>query len=203
MVECDIDCFKNQLGGKFYNVKSEKALILTTKLQHCLHLLNYIFRRTSEKVFGKKFTIKKKTEINYNLSEKDKIKIHKKDFNKINVRSSLRISVYSIIGSMFYNTYNSKRFYNNLNKIHNTEIQSILNRKFLRKPTKKDISSNKKELCKYYSKNIIKDKYGINIYNNINDKDDTLIKLQLGFTMNNPNFNNINIKQGKLFLKFS
>ena len=41
MVECDIDCFKNQLGGKFYNVKSEKALILTTKLQHCLHLLNY------------------------------------------------------------------------------------------------------------------------------------------------------------------
>ena len=203
--ECDIDCFKNQLGGKFYNVKSEKALILTMKIQHCLHLLNYIFRRTSEQIFGKKFTIKDKIQLNNNLSEKYKIKIQKKDFNKINVKSSLKITVHSILHSMIYNTYNSKEFFNDLNKIHNTEIQSILSRKYLRNPTKKDINSGKKELCKYYSKNIVKEKYGIDIYFNINNKDNTLIKLQSGFNLNNPYLDNINVdvEQNKLFLQFS
>jgi len=164
-VEVKINTFKNKIGGKFYNTKKESGLLNTIQIQHFVFLISYIFSRLAETILGNTYNINNK--INIDKNKKDNIAVIKKDFHKINIKSSIRISVNSILPSLIYKKYNKEELFRCIERIHNTQTLSILGRHFIHKPTKDNITNKTKERYKIYTKTNVKALYDVEIYKNL------------------------------------
>ena len=140
-------------------------MLNTIQIQHFVFLISYIFSRLAETILGNTYNINNK--INIDKNKKDNIAVIKKDFHKINIKSSIRISVNSILPSLIYKKYNKEELFRCIERIHNTQTLSILGRHFIHKPTKDNITNKTKERYKIYTKTNVKALYDVEIYKNL------------------------------------
>ena len=202
-IETFIDYFKNIIGAKYYNVTTEKRMYRTMYIQRIIHLITNIFTRASEDMFGETYN---SFNIIQNLIHSNKSnllnQINKKDFNKINNKSSTKTTVMSIFNNMLYKNRNSKKIYNDLYKIHSTQSSSILDRSFSHYPTKKLIKNNIKNKLKQKSKRIVKEKYDIDIYLDIELNNNEKVNIQDNIKSLEDHFYNYNKSKNYFTISF-